>query len=381
MAYDLAQTPEQKAKKALVKKAEAEAALLLAKENDKKLKKAMEQRIRKQMEKQKADDELNLNLGKSVKDDCEDAKETREKNKEQLQLDANAFGEKADIKQFEKRTEKKKTPNKRFTVTMNEMESDYFAHRKGSFMGLSDPYGSASYHEHLEEQFPVWLKASGNTAYDAFVKEKEKLKAEAKEKEEAEEAEATMRGFNYVRLAEAARQYKCDEEEEEALMKLDSLVERLGESATEWDWLSPDAFRNRVWFFNPYEGYDLEELRVALEEMEERLKEVESQSGVSVMDEGEEVSELGSVGGSSVGSLGLSGLSADAPNGPADAEVTTPTPSPLSYPKPPGRVPKGKVWNGATGHWVDIFVCNQGEEGEAEESGDAKRAKLAVTES
>ena len=89
----------------------------------------------------------------------------------------------------------------------------------------------------------------------------------------------------------------------------------------------------------------------------------------SVMDEGEEMSELGSVGGSSVGSLGLSGLSAGAPNGPADAEFTTPAPTRLSYPKPPGRVPKGKVWDGATGHWAEA------EAKEAEEGGDAKRAK------
>ena len=70
-----------------------------------------------------------------------------------------------------------------------------------------------------------------------------------------------------------------------------------------------------------------------------------------------------------MGSLGPSGLSASAPNGPADAEVTTPTPTPPSYPKPPGRVPQGKVWDSAAGHWVE----GEGEEGE--EGGDAKRAK------
>ena len=183
MAYDLGQTPEQKAKKAIAKQEAKEAAELLAKENDKKLKKAMERRIRKQMEKQKAEDELNLNLGKGVKDDCEDAKKTREENKERLQLDAKEFGEKEDIKQFEKRAEKKKTPNKRFTVTMDEMETDYFASRNVSRF---DRYGSASYHRHLEEQFPVWLKATGNTEYDAFVKEKLKMKAEAKAKLQAE---------------------------------------------------------------------------------------------------------------------------------------------------------------------------------------------------
>ena len=37
--------------------------------------------------------------------------------------------------------------------------------------------------------------------------------------------------------------------------------------------------------------------------------------------------------------------------------------APLSYPKPPGREPKGKVWDGASGHWVEA------------EGGDAKRAK------
>ena len=37
--------------------------------------------------------------------------------------------------------------------------------------------------------------------------------------------------------------------------------------------------------------------------------------------------------------------------------------TPLSYPKPPGREPKGKVWDGASGHWVEA------------EGGDAKRAK------
>ena len=47
----------------------------------------------------------------------------------------------------------------------------------------------------------------------------------------------------------------------------------------------------------------------------------------------------------------------------------TPRPTPLSYPKPPGRVPKGKVWDGASGHWVE----GEGEGGE--EGGDAKRAK------
>ena len=109
------------------------------------------------------------------------------------------------------------------------------------------------------------------------------------------------------------------------------------------------------------------------EEQEEEVEEVEQEEevGESAMDEDDGVSELGSVGGSSVGSLGLSGLSADAPNGPADAEVTTPQPTPLSYPKPPGRVPKGKAWDGATGRWIEMFVCNQGEE----EGGDAKRAK------
>ena len=379
MAYDLALTPEQKAKKALVKKAEADAALLLAKENDKKLKKAMEQRIRKQMAKQKAEDELNLNLGKGAADDCEDARETREKNKERLQLGTKAFGEKADIKQFEKRTEQKKTPNKRFTMTMNEMESDYFRPR---------PHMASRYHRHLEEQFPVWLEQSGNTEYDAFVKEKLKMKAEAKAKEaeeaekelnakKAKEMEDGMKAYDeeYSARAEAARKYQCSEEEEAALMKLDLLVDRLPACEwSEWDWLSPDSFKNRVWFFNGSPGYDLEELRMVLEEMEERLKEVESQSGESMMDE--EVSELGSVGGSSVGenslnsfgeNVSVSGLSA----GPS----TTP---PL--PKPRGRAPKGKVWDEVVG-WVDDPAA--AEEAEAEESGDAKRAKLAepLTES
>ena len=253
MAHDLAQTPEQRAKKALVKKAEADAALLLAKENDKKLKKAMEQRIRKQMAKQKAEDELNLNLGKGAADDCEDARETREKNKERLQLGAKAFGEKADIKQFEKRTEQKKTPNKRFTVTMNEMQSDYFANRNVIYSSNSrfDPYGSFSYHRHLEEQFPVWLKSTGNTEYDAFVKEKKNaVKAEVKEKSE----EKHKQGFedDYEYLAEQARKYQCSKEEEEELLKLDSLVERLGEYAAEWEWVSgADSFKTRVWFFMP----------------------------------------------------------------------------------------------------------------------------------
>ena len=195
IAYDLGQTPEQKAKKALAKKEEAEAALLLAKENDKKLKKAMEKRIRQQMEKQQAEDELNLNLGKGAADDCEDAKKTRKDNKDRLQLAKKSFGEKADIEQFEKRTEKKKTPNKRFTVTMDEMQSAYFAHRKKSYLGHPDcdPYGAPSYHEHLEEQFPLWLKASGNTDYDAFVKEKLKVQAVVTEVVEAEMLEAALK--------------------------------------------------------------------------------------------------------------------------------------------------------------------------------------------
>ena len=112
-------------------------------------------------------------------------------------------------------------------------------------------------------------------------------------------------------------------------------------------------------------------MKEALAKAEAEEVEQEEEVGESAMDEDDGVSELGSVGGSSVGSLGLSGLSADAPNGPADAEVTTPQPTPLSYPKPPGRVPKGKAWDGATGRWIEMFVCNQGEE----EGGDAKRAK------
>ena len=46
-------------------------------------------------------------------------------------------------------------------------------------------------------------------------------------------------------------------------------------------------------------------------------------------------------------------------------------PTPLSYPKPPGRVPKGKVWDGASGHWVEA-EAEGGEEG-----GDAKRAYIS----
>ena len=80
IAYDLGQTPEQKAKKALAKKAEADAALLLAKENDKKLKKAMEKRIRQQMEKQQAEDEANNNLGVSATEDAA-SKKHREKER------------------------------------------------------------------------------------------------------------------------------------------------------------------------------------------------------------------------------------------------------------------------------------------------------------
>ena len=242
MAYDLGQTPEQKAKKAIAKQEAKEAAELLAKENDKKLKKAMERRIRKQMEKQKAEDELNLNLGKGVKDDCEDAKKTREENKERLQLDAKEFGEKEDIKQFEKRAEKKKTPNKRFTVTMDEMESDYFRPR---------PHMASRYHQHLEKQFPMWLEQSGNTEYDAFVKAKKNdVKAEFKKKSE----EKHKQGFedDYEYLAEQARKYQCSKEEEEELLKLDSLVERLGEYAAEWEWVSgADSFKTRIWFFMP----------------------------------------------------------------------------------------------------------------------------------
>ena len=62
----------------------------------------------------------------------------------------------------------------------------------------------------------------------------------------------------------------------------------------------------------------------------------EEEEGESVMDEGEELSELGSVGGSSVGSLGLSGLSVSAPDGSADAEVTTPRPTLSLTPNRPG---------------------------------------------
>ena len=47
----------------------------------------------------------------------------------------------------------------------------------------------------------------------------------------------------------------------------------------------------------------------------------------------------------------------------------TPRSTPLSYPKPTGREPKGKVWDGASGHWVE----GEGEGGE--EGGDAKRAE------
>ena len=49
----------------------------------------------------------------------------------------------------------------------------------------------------------------------------------------------------------------------------------------------------------------------------------------------------------------------------------------LNYPKakPHGPMPKGKVWDGASGHWVE----GEGEGEEAEEGGDAKRAKKELS--
>jgi len=94
------------------------------------------------------------------------------------------------------------------------------------------------------------------------------------------------------------------------------------------------------------------------------------------MDEGEEVSELGSVGKESVdeGSVGEDSLNSFGENVGVGGLSAGPSTTP-PLPKPRGRAPKGKVWDEVVG-WVDDPAA--AEEAEAEESGDAKRAKLAV---
>ena len=89
-----------------------------------------------------------------------------------------------------------------------------------------------------------------------------------------------------------------------------------------------------------------------------------------MMDEGEEVSELGSVGSGSVGEESLNSFGENVGVGGLSAGPSTTPP----LPKPRGRAPKGKVWDEVVG-WVDDPAA--AEEAEAEESGDAKRAKLA----
>ena len=99
------------------------------------------------------------------------------------------------------------------------------------------------------------------------------------------------------------------------------------------------------------------------------------EEGESVMDEGEEMSELGSVGKESVdeGSVGEDSLNSFGENVGVGGLSAGPSTTP-PLPKPRGRAPKGKVWDEVVG-WVDDPAA--AEEAEAEESGDAKRAKLA----